>query len=52
MTKVEHSIHRIAINCTQLLCGLNSDHNYCQRIALEAASCTQTRMLFIKGHFQ
>lgn len=36
MTKVEHSIHRVAINCTPLLYILNSDHNYCQGIALEA----------------
>lgn len=52
MTKVEHSIRRVAINCTPLLYVLNSDHNYCQGIALEAPSCTQTGIPFIKEHFQ
>lgn len=52
MTKVEHSIHRVAISCAPSLCVLNSDHNYCQGIALEAPSCSQTGILFIKEHFQ
>lgn len=51
-TKVKHSTHRVAINCTPLLYVLNSDHNYCQGMAREAPSCPQTGMLFIKEHFQ
>lgn len=52
MTKVEHSICRVAIKGTLLVYVLNSDHNYCQGIALEAPSCTQTGIVFIKEHFQ
>lgn len=52
MTKVEHSVRRVAINCTPLLYVPDSDHNYCQGIALEAPSCTQTGIPFIKEHFQ
>lgn len=52
MTKVELSDHRVAINCTLLLYVLDAEHNYCQWIALEAPSCTQTGVLFIKEHFQ
>lgn len=52
MTKVQDSIHRVAIKRALLLHVLNSDHNYCQGITLEAPSCTQTGTVFIKEHLQ
>lgn len=51
MTKVEHSIRRVAINCTPFRDVLNSDHNYCQGFALEVPLVRKQECHSLKSTF-